>query len=418
MSIYLRNVLYVDWKSLLFTKGHMRVDEGVNAGFEFVDIIPEGSGVIDCKGKLITHSFAIGHHHIYSTLARGMPAPKHNPTSFQDILKYVWWNLDKQLDSSMIRVSALVCAIEAAKSGCTFIIDHHSSPNAANDSLHIIAEALEEVGLSHLLCYELSDRDGPESLKKGLDETAAYLSSHNGLVGLHASFTVSDSLLAKAVNLAAQYNTGIHIHVAEDLSDQKHCIKNYNCTVGERLCKAGALSHSATILAHCLHLSDGERALISDSNAWVVHSTESNHNNAVGSFIPNGLGDHIFIGTDGMHSSMIAAARAMYLEGQMQGGLTIHAAYRRMRSVHDYIAYNKYSGDAANNLVILNYDSPTPVTPDNWCSHFLFGIGREHVETVISNGKIIVNHGEVLFVDQAALFAEARAQAEILWGRL
>ena len=155
-----------------------------------------------------------------------------------EILEKIWWRLDKALDSQMVRASAMAAGIDAATSGTTMIIDHHASPNAAGDSLHIIAEALESIGLSHLLCYELSDRDGPERLEQGLEETDRYLSSHQGLVGLHASFTVSDELLARAMDLAQKHDTGLHVHVAEAESDQTHAIEHFSkrCRASIRRC--------------------------------------------------------------------------------------------------------------------------------------------------------------------------------------
>jgi len=111
--------------------------------------------VIDCQGKLVTKSFAIGHHHAYSALSRGMPAPKKSPSDFFEILKYIWWNLDKALDKEMIEASALATAMACAKAGATFVIDHHASPNFINRSLEVISNAFEKVGISNLLCYEL-----------------------------------------------------------------------------------------------------------------------------------------------------------------------------------------------------------------------------------------------------------------------
>ena len=157
---------------------------------------------MDCAGRLVTKSFGCGHHHIYSTLARGMPAPQKSPLNFVEILKYIWWHLDKCLDLEMIEASALASAIYCAKNGVTLIIDHHASPFAIKDSLFTIAKAFDRVGISHLLCYEISDRDGEGARAAGLAETDAFLAAgYQGHVGLHASFTVGDDLLHKAIAL-------------------------------------------------------------------------------------------------------------------------------------------------------------------------------------------------------------------------
>ena len=204
------------------------------------------------------------------------PAPR-TPTSFPEILEYVWWRMDKKLDHDMIEASALVTGLYCAKNGVTFVIDHHASPFHAEGSLETIAKALDRVGLGHLLCYEMSCRDEEAVKEKGLARTDAYLSSgRKGHVGLHASFTVDDDLLRRAVDLARKHGTGIHIHVAEGVEDQEHCAQAYGKSVGRRLADAGVLDLPLTILGHCVHLDEEERDLIRTSPCWVVQNTESN----------------------------------------------------------------------------------------------------------------------------------------------
>ncbi|RLD47912.1 MAG: amidohydrolase, partial [Bacteroidetes bacterium] len=161
--ILLKNARFIDWQTLDLKKTDILVEEGKNGKISFSDNIEnKNAELIDCTGKIVTKSFAVGHHHIYSALARGMGAPKKNPENFYEILKYVWWTLDKALDKDMIEASALSMAIACAKAGSTFAIDHHASPNFIEGSLDVIAEAFERVGVSHLLAYEITDRDGQE----------------------------------------------------------------------------------------------------------------------------------------------------------------------------------------------------------------------------------------------------------------
>ncbi len=249
MSILLKNATYINWETLEFTKTHILLEDGLDGKASFIDQLPESDetyNVLDCEGKFVTKSFAVGHHHVYSALSRGMPAPKKSPSDFTEVLKYIWWNLDKALDKEMIEASALATAIACAKAGATFVIDHHASPNFIEGSLDVIAKAFESVGLSHLLCYEITDRDGQDKAEKGLLETDNYLRENQGLVGLHASFTVGNDTLRKSVDLMEKHNSGIHIHVAEDAFDQNHCQENYNKRVVERMNDYGILNSSKT----------------------------------------------------------------------------------------------------------------------------------------------------------------------------
>ncbi len=418
--ILLKNGTFIDWQTLEFKQTDLLVEEGANGKLQFVSgsVITGQEKIIDCSGKFITKSFSCGHHHVYSALARGMGAPKKNPENFLEILKYVWWTLDKALDLEMIRYSALATAMACARNGVTFAIDHHASPFAVEGSLETIAKAFDEVGVGHLLCYEISDRDGMEISRKGLAESAAYLSRRQGLVGLHASFTVGDETLKQAVKLARQTQSGIHVHVAEDEYDQVHCLTHYNKRVIERFEEAGVLEFSKTILGHCLHLTQNERNCVVGSPAWIVQNTESNLNNQVGNFNSAGLGQNIMMGTDGMNSDMLRSAKLAFFAGHNYDQIDYAETYRRFRNVHHYIAKNAFSGDGENNLVVLDYDTPTPLTVNNFLGHFLFGIESRHVSHVISNGKLIVENGNILTVNEAEILTESRKQAVRLWKKM
>jgi cytosine/adenosine deaminase-related metal-dependent hydrolase len=348
-----------------------------------------------------------------------MPTPKKSPMNFPEILKYIWWNLDKNLDLEMIEASALVTAMYCAKNGVTFVIDHHASPYAIEKSLFTIAKAFEKVGVSHLLCYEISERDGKEIKEKGLFETENYLKSGmQGLVGLHASFTAGDELLKKAVNLSEKYNSGIHIHTAEDLSDQEDCLKKYSQRIIQRFDKSGVLEFPKTILAHCIHIDKEERKILRESKVYLVENIESNLNNGVGYFNSEGLNENIMLGTDGMHSDMLRSMKAAYFVGQKIENINMQTIYNRFRKVHDYIKLNGFDGDGDNNLVILNYNSPTDINQNNFLGHLVFGIESSHVESVISSGKLIVKDKKILTVNEDDVLRYSREMGNRLWKKL
>lgn len=424
MAIILKNATFINWETLEFSATDILVEEGEGKLLKFFkgsDQIQVGSHdeTINCSGKYVTKSFAVGHHHVYSALARGMPAPAKSPENFREILQYIWWNLDKALDKESIEASALATAMACAKAGATFVIDHHASPNCIEGSLEIIAKAFEKVGVSHLLCYEITDRDGSERAEKGLAENENHLKSYQGLVGLHASFTVGDETMKKAALLMEKYNSGVHIHVAEDLYDQKHCMEHHGKRVVERLDDSGLLSSSKTILVHGLHLSETERKIISESKAWMVQNMESNLKNKVGYFNGEGLdSNRIMPGTDGMHSDMLQSAKAAFFAGQKFDNINYASAYQRFRNVHRYLSANGFKGDSENNLVVLDYDSPTPFNQENFLGHFIFGLRSNHVQHVISNGKLIVKDRALQNIDEQEALRFTQEQAERLWKKL
>ncbi len=116
-----------------------------------------------------TPGLVCAHHHLYSALARGMPAPPRTPTTFLEVLEQVWWRLDTALDLEMLEWSAKLGALEALEAGCTAIIDHHESPNAIEGSLTVIADACAEVGVRVNTSYGVTDRHGPDGARRGLE---------------------------------------------------------------------------------------------------------------------------------------------------------------------------------------------------------------------------------------------------------
>ncbi len=420
MSILLKNATYIDWETLQFSSTHILIEEGLDGKLTFLDDSSQvkADTILDVKGQFVTKSFAVGHHHAYSALSRGMPAPAKSPTNFYEVLQYIWWNLDKSLDKNMVEASALATAVASAKAGSTFVIDHHASPNYIEGSLEIMAKAFDKVGVSHLLCYEITDRDGLEKAQQGLDETEKYLQNNQALVGLHASFTVGDDTLKKSVDLMEKYDSGIHIHVAEDRYDQEHSKQHYHKRVVKRLNDFGVLDSDKTILGHCLHLDANEKELIRNSKAYIVQNTESNLNNNVGYFNAEGLGNRLILGTDGMHSDMLRSAQAAFFVGQGFDTITYPSSYERFRNVHRYLAKNTFKGDGANNLVVLDYDSPTAMNEANFLGHFIFGLRAAHVKHVISNGEFIVKNQMLQKVNEAEIQAFTKEQAKRLWESL
>lgn len=141
--------------------------------------------ILDARGQLVMPGNICAHTHFYGAFARGMAIPGHAPRNFLEILEKLWWPLDKSLLAEDVRYSALLCLVDAVKHGTTTLFDHHASPNAIDGSLDVIAEAVEQAGLRACLCYEVTDRDGPEKMKAGIAESDADEWDSLDKAGLH-----------------------------------------------------------------------------------------------------------------------------------------------------------------------------------------------------------------------------------------
>lgn len=416
--IRLKNTTYIDWRSLEFVVTDIFVDEETISFTEPIGYDKNQAQEIDCSGKTVTKSFGCGHHHSYLTYVNGMPLTNKQPNTFYELLKYKWWKLDKSLTKEMIKAAAYSTAIDCAKNGMTFIVDHHSSPNFIKGSLQIISDAFNDVGISHLLSYEISDRDGVNIAKQALNETRNYLEHSQGLVGLHSSFTLTDNTLQKAANLAKEFNTGVHVHLAEDLYDQEHCYDIHNMRVVERFQKFGILELPKSIFVHCLYLTTDERRLLSESKAYIAQNIESNLINNEGEFSSCHLGRNIMLGLDGVHNDILRAAKATYFCGQHSDTIDTEETYRRFRQIHHYLSKNEFNGDGDNNLVVLDYNPATEFNQQNFHNHFIHGIESRQVIHVISNGKLIVSDGATTLVNEKDHKLQAQAMSKELWNRM
>jgi putative selenium metabolism protein SsnA len=407
------------------------------------DVVFEGSTIVDvgeappdanrrdCSGCLIVPGNVCAHMHLYSALARGMPFSLDPPTNFVQILQRVWWRLDRALDLDTIRVSALLGGMEALLSGTTTLIDHHASPNAIDGSLDVIADTLEELGIRSVLCYEVTNRDGPERADAGLDENRRFLKAASGrtltrgMVGAHASFTLSEETLGACVEIGDEAGAGLHIHVAEDQADQVDSEARFGRRVVDRLAGARALT-DATLLAHCVHLNDAEMETVRGSGATVAHNPRSNMNNGVGRAPIRGLGGRVALGTDGIGSDMFAESQAGFWrlrEDDLAAGpdwclKRLIEGARFIRPLFGGQPFGRLEAEAPADLVVLDYRSPTPLESENVAGHWAFGLSSKDVRDVMVGGELVVADRRLTRVDQDKIPELAAKAAERLWSRL
>lgn len=392
-----------------------------------------GAGRLDCSGCLIVPGNVCAHTHLYSTLARGMPFHLAAPRTFVEILRRIWWRLDRALDPATIRASALAGGMEALLAGTTTLIDHHASPAAIDGSLDIVADALAELGVRSVLCYETSDRDGPVAAEQGLAENTRFLAATTtgerplarGMVGAHASFTLSRETLAACAELARKRAVGLHVHAAEDAADERDAEARFDLRVAARLAAAGALDERS-LLAHGVHLDPSEVETVRAAGATVVHNARSNMNNAVGRAPLAALGERVALGTDGIGADMFEEGRAAYFR-RREEAVETPATWPLDRLAEGARVAGEAFGEplfgflepgAPADVVVLRYPAVTPVDISTLAAHWLFGIGSGSVRDVIVAGELVVRDGRPVRVDADAVAAEARSGASRLWDRL
>ena len=376
----------------------------------------KATDMIDARGRVIMPGLICAHHHLYSTYACGIASePAGN---FVEVLEKLWWKLDRALTLEDVHYSALIPLARCIRSGTTTILDHHASPNAIKGSLSQIADAVGEAGIRASLCYEVTDRNGEDGAAAGMAENEAWLkrcqkndSKFHGLVGIHAAMTVSPETLKACVALAKKYDTGLHIHVAEDRADQIHSLKKYGKRVVQRLHGAGGLGPN-TMAVHCVHLDDEEVELLRQTDTTVVHNPQSNMNNGVGcADVPEMMekGIRVCLGTDGMTSNMLDEARASLFvrhhvarDPSVGFGETVKMLFENNTQVASSFFGRKLGvleEGAAADLIVVDHRPFTPANADNAFGQILFGAAAERVDTTICDGKVLMQDGKLLTLD-------------------
>ena len=197
---------------------------------------------VDAKGGVIMPAFIDTHAHIYSAMARGLSIKGYNPKGFLDILDGLWWTVDRHMTLEQTKLSAYATYIDSIKNGVPTVFDHHASFGHITGSLNAIEEAAKDLGVRTCLCYEISDRDGMEKSRESVMENVNFIKHAladdsdmiAGMMGMHASFTISDETMALCNELKPE-GVGYHIHVAEGINDLHQSLKEHGKRIVDRL---------------------------------------------------------------------------------------------------------------------------------------------------------------------------------------
>ena len=368
--------------------------------------------VINAKGCVVTIPNINFHDHFYSRLVKGLPITG-SMDNFHNILKSLWWKVDSSLDREMIIASAQLGILDSIKNGVTYIFDHHSSPQTTSGSLQTIADVFDDLGTRGVICFETTDRNGHQLAEEGINENKNFLENYvndnvKGLLGLHASFTVSDETLQMASRVVEENDLGIHIHLCEDKIDREQSEKQFDLLPVERL-KKFKLLNKKSILSHGIHLTKSDYNTIAKYGCAIAFNPDSNMNNAVGlpdfNIIPDEI--PVLMGTDGMNSNPSRSLKQLFLLLR-HSGKSFEESFTKIQNIYfnqlkfvkrffpDFTGLN--TGDRAD-LIIWDYVPPTPFSIENFWGHFLYGIIESRIKDVLHNGIILLKDFELKFND-------------------
>lgn len=422
IAIVNAQIVTVDKDSSIIENGSLVVGaDGTIRAIAPGNITHNATEVIDARGAIVMPGLINSHTHLGMTLFRGLG----DDMSLEDFLARLQPAEVKVLNYAAVHAGTELAALESLLGGITTSLDMYFLPDAAlevtNSSLMRI-----QTGPNFL------ESDGPEPLKFAdrLSWAKKWLTAprdsagSTGWVAPHSTYLLDEKQLCTLAELASEFEARIHVHAAETVGEMQLVAKRHGGrTPIQVLADTKLLRRS--VLAHGVHLSDDDIALIASNSATVVHCPASNFKLASGVARILDLqraGVNIALGTDGPASGndldlWIAIRLAGYMQKTVAKDPSVLPAVDlvRMATINgakalqlDHIIGSLEVGKRAD-LIVLDADSPS-LTP-SFEPHTTIAtcVTRADVRHVLVDGQIVVRDRECLTIDRKSAISKVRA---------
>ncbi len=417
-------------------------------GHRIMDIgqgLPKGDAeVIDASTKLVIPGLVNTHHHMYQTLQRNLPAVQNAELFDWLIYLYEIW---KHLTPEAVKASTLLACAELLKTGCTTTMDHHYVfPQAVNaDLIGIQFEAAQQIGMR--FCATRGSMSRGKS-KSGLppdsvvqDEDIILADSERLITAYHdnspfamrrlalapcSPFSVSEALMERSMQMARRYGVKLHTHLAETKDEEAFCLEKYGCRPLRLMERLGWLGEDVWF-AHGIHFNQEELDLLAKSKTGIAHCPSSNMRLGSGiARIPEMIKKGIPVGlaVDGSASNdtsdMMGEMRSCLLLHRVLGGAkaisakeVFALATRGGAQLLGWPEVGSLEVGKAADIVMVEMDRLDYVgaLSDPLAAIIFSGLSHQ-AHTVIVNGKIVLENGQLTQIDEQHLKKEAQTQAK------
>ena len=402
-----------------------------------------GVKTIDASGKIVMPGFIVTHTHMPYVLGHNMPVDFSQLHDFWDMLQKMGWEwLEDITTQEGVYAATRYAATKLLKSGTTTVCEFVEGPNALPGILNASCKAIEEAGIRAQVGYEVTERvpgehilkcTSVENAEKGFEENIALFEKYpagkggriEGRLGLHTAFTNSRPTMLRAREIANKYGVGIQTHIAE--IPRAFVVEKHGMSAPQILEETGVLGPDV-VAAHCIDLTDEDVAILARNKVNIAHTPMTN------SFGGNGVarvpymmeqGLNITIGHDCFFTLSIADyIRYAFLlhkaHNQNAGLLPIFqvldmALKNAAKALGKEDEIGSLTVGKKADILILDPDSPTPVAPCSALSYFDMTFEGRHVQTVIVDGKIVVENGRSTMLDEDEIRRECQKEAKIMW---
>ena len=399
---------------------------------------------IDMTGRIVLPGLVNTHHHLPQVLTRNVPRVQEAPLFRWLVELYEVW---RGFDVRAVDIAARVGLGELLLTGCTTTTDHlYLFPRGPERLIDVEIAAARDLGIRfHPTRGSMSrgKSDGGLPPDDTVQSEDAILADCRRLIREHhdprpgamtrialapcSPFSVTSDLMRRTVELAREHGVRMHTHMAETLDEEQYCLEIYGCRPVEYLRRLGWLG-SDVWLAHCVHLNADEVALFGATKTGVAHCPSSNFRLGSGIAPVRALleaGAPVGLGVDGSASNdssnmlgecrqallahrlgadpsrWITAEEVMWMAtrggaaclgrddvGSLEPGKSADVVLVDTRK----LSYAGASSDVLASLVFTPFPAPA--------------------DTVIVDGRVVVEDGELLTADVPQLVADADQVSE------
>lgn len=410
MSILIKNISYLDIEEeKIVDKADIFIEENKIKKIG-KDLDVQADQVLDGENKLLTPGFVNAHTHLGMSYFRNYA----DDLALMDWLENEIWPIEAKLNAEDIYWSSLLSIIENIKSGVTSFCDMYYEMDRVGD-------AAIEAGIRGVLTRGMTDVDGKgeEKLQEFDDLYNNYHEKSNGRIKVvpapHAIYTCSTEFLKEIAKRSLErYDSLIHIHLSETLTEVENSKKEYGMTPIEYVNSLGLLD-SQIIAAHCVHITDEEIELVKDKKFYPVYNPSSNLKLASGftpvdKLLKNNI--TMALGTDGDSSNNNQDfVEEMHIGGILNKAVTMNEKavpaieILKMATINGAkaLGFEKLGlvkEDYLADLTIFDLNSNSFTPRNNLISALVYSASSSDVESVICDGKFIMRDRKLVNIDE------------------
>lgn len=379
--------------------------------------------VIDGKGMLATAGMVNTHGHVSMTLLRSYA----DDMALMDWLENKIWPIEAKMNAKDIYWGAMLGIAEMLKSGTTCFADMYCF---MDDVARAVAETGIRANLSRGLIGLAPDKD--DKLAENTQLVKDWQGYDNGRIrityGPHAPYTCPVEYLQKVIEAAQANNAEIQMHLCETKGEVENCIKEHGVTPIKLMDQLG-MFEQGTIAAHCVYLTEDDMDIMAAKNVRVAHNPQSNLKLASGiapvaRMLEKGI--CVGLGTDGASSNnnldMLEECRAaaMLHKTTTLNPLAVPAAQAwDMATVNGakvlgFDELGKLIVGQQADIVLWNMHKPYWYPRHNKLSLLVYAANSSDADTVIVNGKVVLQNSIMTLFDEEKIYAEANLRAQKL----